>query len=133
MTKRGIQIGGAGPLPVRRTAQGEAGARNTCRTTASTGTDPVPAVVAAHAEPRSTRCPASSGYWNFNKVSDDTYFSDLSDRVGLTSQTTLPREGGFTYTNGPWTVLARAQAFQTLQDPTAAAADPLQPRAAGCS
>jgi LPS-assembly protein len=62
--------------------------------------------------------PGLIGYWNLNKVSDDTYFSDLSDRVGLTSQTTLPREGGFAYTNGPWQVLARAQGFQTLQDPT---------------
>ena len=54
----------------------------------------------------------------FNKVSDDTYFSDLSDRVAFTSLTTLPREGGLTYTSGPWGVVARAQAFQTLQDPT---------------
>ena len=43
-----------------------------------------------------------AAFWNLNKVSDNTYFSDLSDRVGLTSQTTLPREGGVTYANGPW-------------------------------
>ena len=59
-----------------------------------------------------------SGYVNLNKVSDDTYFSDLSDRVAFTSLTTLPREGGVTYVNGPWSVVARAQAFQTLQDPS---------------
>ncbi len=59
-----------------------------------------------------------SGYVNLNKVSDDTYFSDLADRVAFTSLTTLPREGGLTYTSGPWGVVARAQAFQTLQDPT---------------
>jgi LPS-assembly protein len=29
------------------------------------------------------------------------------------------REGGLTYVNGPWNVRATAQAFQTLQDPTA--------------
>ncbi|MEP7205713.1 MAG: LPS-assembly protein LptD, partial [Casimicrobiaceae bacterium] len=57
--------------------------------------------------------------WNLNKVSDDTYFSDLADRIAITSQTTLPREGGFAYTRGPWQFLAREQAFQTLQDPTA--------------
>src|SRR5205814_6591559 len=51
--------------------------------------------------------------------SDDTYFSDLSDRVSLTSLTTLPREGGIAYTNGFVGLIARAQAFQTLQDPTA--------------
>ena len=60
-----------------------------------------------------------AGYVNLNKVSDATYFVDLSDRVALTSLTTLPREGGFTYVNGPWSAIARAQAFQTLQDPTA--------------
>ena len=62
--------------------------------------------------------PGLVGFWNLNKVSDDTYFADLSDRVSVTSQSTLPREGGFGYTNGPWQVIARAQAFQTLQDPT---------------
>ena len=61
--------------------------------------------------------PGLVGFWNLNKVSDDTYFADLSDRVGLTSQTTLPREGGVTYTHAPWTIIARAQAFQTLVDP----------------
>jgi len=63
--------------------------------------------------------PGLSGSLNLNKVSDDTYFSDLSDRVAFTSLTTLPREGALTYTNGPWLVRAAAQAFQTLQDPTA--------------
>jgi len=62
--------------------------------------------------------PGLVGYWNLNKVSDDTYFADLADRVGLTSQTTLPREGGLTYTHEPWTFIARAQAFQTLVDPS---------------
>jgi LPS-assembly protein len=63
--------------------------------------------------------PGLSGYLNLNKVSDDTYFSDLSDRVAFTSLTTLVREGGFNYANGPWQLKATAQAFQTLQDPTA--------------
>ena len=65
-----------------------------------------------------------SGYVNLNKVSDDTYFSDLSDRVSFTSLTTLPREGGLNYVSGPWGVVLRAQAFQTLQDPTAPAVPP---------
>jgi LPS-assembly protein len=51
------------------------------------------------------------------KVSDDAYFSDLSDRITVTSQQTLPREAGVSYTRGPFSVLARVQAFQTLQDP----------------
>lgn len=62
--------------------------------------------------------PGLVGYWNLNKVSDDTYFADLADRVGLTSQTTLPREGGFVYTASPWQLVVRAQMFQTLADPS---------------
>jgi len=61
--------------------------------------------------------PGLAGFLNLNKVSDDTYFSDLSDRLAVTSQTTLPREAGFTYNRGPFSVLARTQSFQTLQDP----------------
>jgi LPS-assembly protein len=61
--------------------------------------------------------PGLAGYLNLNKVSDDTYFADLADRVSVTSQSTLPREGGVTYTRGPWSLLARAQSFQTLAQP----------------
>jgi LPS-assembly protein len=63
--------------------------------------------------------PGLAGYLNLNKVSDDTYFSDLSDRVAITSQTSLPREGGLAWARGPFSLLARVQSFQTLQDPTA--------------
>jgi len=61
--------------------------------------------------------PGLSASVNLNKVSDDTYFSDLADRVVYTSLTTLPREGAIAYVNGPWQFRAAAQAFQTLQDP----------------
>ena len=61
--------------------------------------------------------PGLSGYLNLEKVSDNAYFTDLSDRLANTSQTNLPREGGFAYTNGPFSMLARMQSFQTLQDP----------------
>ncbi len=63
--------------------------------------------------------PGLGAYVDLNKVSDDTYFADLADRIAITSQTTLPREAGITYANGPWTFLARVQSFQTLQDPNA--------------
>ena len=63
--------------------------------------------------------PWLSGYWNVNRVSDDNYFTDFADRIAITSQRTLPREGGLTATTGPWTLLARVQSFQTLQDPNA--------------
>ncbi|MBK6600351.1 MAG: LPS-assembly protein LptD [Betaproteobacteria bacterium] len=58
-----------------------------------------------------------AGYWNLNKVSDDTYFTDLSDSVAYTSQVSLPREAGLTWAQGPYSLLARVQAFQTLQVP----------------
>lgn len=63
--------------------------------------------------------PWLAGYFNLNKVSDDKYFADLAERVAVTSQSTLAREGGFAATFGPLSLLARAQKFQTLQDPNA--------------
>jgi LPS-assembly protein len=57
------------------------------------------------------------GSLNINKVSDDNYFRDLSSRINITSQTTLPRDGMLNYNGGWWTASARAQSFQTLQDP----------------
>jgi LPS-assembly protein len=64
-----------------------------------------------------TAVPGLAAYVNLQKVSDDTYFADLSDRLTVTSQTNLPREGGFAYSHGPFGLLIRMQAFQTLQDP----------------
>jgi LPS-assembly protein len=63
--------------------------------------------------------PHLTGALNLNKVSDDTYFTDLADRIAVTSQTTLPREGSLTYSLPGMAVIARIQRFQTLQDPTA--------------
>ena len=65
-----------------------------------------------------------SGYLNINKVSDDNYFRDLSSRINVTSQTTLPREGMLNYSGGWWTAAARAQRFQTLQDPLSPVVEP---------
>ena len=122
MTKRGIQLDGTARY-LFDTAQGEAAAEY-LHNDHVTGTNRY-LLSSRHTQNLDSFLPGLVGYWNLNKVSDDTYFSDLSDRVGLTSQTTLPREGGFTYTHGPWVVLARAQGFQTLQDPDGAAARPL--------
>ena len=58
-----------------------------------------------------------SGYLNVQKVSDNDYFRDLSSLVSVTSQSTLLREGGLNYANGPWSAAARIQRYQTLQDP----------------
>jgi len=58
-----------------------------------------------------------AGFVNVEKVSDNTYFADLSDRLALTSQTNLPRNVGITYNRDPFSALLQVQKFQTLQDP----------------
>jgi LPS-assembly protein len=68
--------------------------------------------------------PWLGGFWNLNRVSDDKYFADFADRISITSQKTLPREGGVVATSGPWSVLARVQSYQTLQDPNAPVTPP---------
>lgn len=67
-----------------------------------------------------------AGTVNINRVSDDTYFRDLSTLIAVTSQTVLPREGtlaraGTWGSNGSYTLSALAQNWQTLQT------DPLAP------
>ena len=57
-----------------------------------------------------------SGNLNINKVSDDTYFTDLSSRITQTSQRTLAREGTLNYTSTYYGLSGRVQMFQTLQD-----------------
>jgi len=61
--------------------------------------------------------PGLAGFVNVQKVSDDTYFSDLSDRLTITSQTNLLRAAGLAYSKGPFGILLQVQKFQTLQDP----------------
>lgn len=67
-----------------------------------------------------------NGSVNLNRVSDDAYFRDLSNAVNATSQTNLVREGVLSYGGGWWGITARAQRFQTLQDPSAPVATPYQ-------
>ncbi len=59
------------------------------------------------------------GYVNVIGVSDDFYFTDLSNQIAATSLTNLPREAGLDYNGDWWNVAARVQDFQTLQDPLA--------------
>ena len=61
--------------------------------------------------------PRLSGNVNFQRVSDDTYFVDLSNRVAATSQTNLPQEAYLRYNGDWWSLMGRYQRFQTLQDP----------------
>ena len=61
-----------------------------------------------------------SGWLNFQRVSDDSYFRDLSTRIAFTSQVNLPREAVLNVATQPWwNATFRAQSFQTLQDPLA--------------
>ena len=68
--------------------------------------------------------PGLSSRINYNQVSDDAYFRDLSGAVNTTSQTNLVREGVLTYGSTWWSASARVQRFQTLQDPAAIIAVP---------
>jgi LPS-assembly protein len=60
-----------------------------------------------------------SGNVNYQAVSDDFYFTDLSDKIAVTSITNLPQEATLSYDGGWWNMNARVQEFQTLQDPLA--------------
>src|SRR5262249_7604368 len=115
MTKRGLQLAGQGRY-LFDDSQGEATGEYLAndRVTGTTRWG----VSWKHTQKLDSLLPGLAGYWNYNKVSDNTYFADLADRVGLTSQTTLPREAGLVYSKVPWTFIARAQEFQTLFDPS---------------
>jgi LPS-assembly protein len=69
------------------------------------------------------------GGLNINKVSDDSYFRDLSSRINLTAQTNLVREGFLGYSgnwwgSGTYGATLRVQKFQTLQDPSSPVTTP---------
>ncbi|MGU7775387.1 LPS-assembly protein LptD [Burkholderia sp. MR1-5-21] len=56
------------------------------------------------------------GYVYYNKVSDNTFPEDLGSMNQFVNgtQTLYQQEAGLTYNNGPWSVLARYQHWQTL-------------------
>lgn len=71
------------------------------------------------------------GSLNINKVSDDNYFTDLSSRIGISSQSNLAREGNLSYSSTWWNAQARVLHYQTLQtDPANPVTKPysLQPQ-----
>lgn len=59
---------------------------------------------------------------NVQKVSDDNYLKDFGDRMAVSSQTNLPREGTLSYAGQNWSSYLRWQRFQTLQS----ASDPVE-------
>ncbi len=57
------------------------------------------------------------GYINYNKVSDNQYPEDLGNAANQFisgTQVLYQQEAGLTYNNGPWSILAREQRWQTL-------------------
>ena len=63
-----------------------------------------------------------TGNIDLRYVSDDNYFDDFGDNLGLTSQTHLPQNAGVDYRGPLWNFSARATDYQTI-DPTIAPAD----------
>lgn len=67
-----------------------------------------------------------SGSINYTKVSDNDYFTDLTNQITSTSQTQLLQQGVISYGGmGWWTATTTVQSFQTLQpDPQNPVAKP---------
>lgn len=55
-----------------------------------------------------------SGSLELNSVSDPNYFTDLSSRLALISQSNLVRQGSLAYSGGWWNATVLAQNYQTL-------------------
>ncbi len=65
-----------------------------------------------------------SGRVEYEKVSDDRYFSELSSVVSQTSRVNLPQQVSLAYDGGWWKANGLVQRFQTLQDPAAPIVEP---------
>ena len=52
----------------------------------------------------------------YNKVSDENYFEDLGDGLGITSTSFLERRSDLNYNTEHWNFLARAQSFQVTDE-----------------
>jgi LPS-assembly protein len=67
--------------------------------------------------------PSTVALVDYNRVSDDFYFVDLASTVKLVSVGNLPQDAYVTHGGSlgqaPYSLLARVQRFQTLQDPLA--------------
>src|SRR5210317_1883242 len=55
-----------------------------------------------------------SGFYRYQKVSDNDYFADMSSLVSRTSRVILPQEFGLDYRIGGWNTGLRVQKFQSL-------------------
>lgn len=75
-----------------------------------------------------TLYPGLSAQIDYNRVSDDFYFVDLASQVKQVSVTNLPQDAVLTYNgsfgSAPYSLQARLNRFQTLQDPLAVIVPP---------
>ena len=67
-----------------------------------------------------------SGNIDYQEVSDNNYYRDLSTLIAATSKTTLPREANLNYGNGPFSAGVKFQRYQILQDPITPIANPYE-------
>lgn len=58
-----------------------------------------------------------TGKVEYERVSDEAYFSELSSLVNQTSRVNLPQKASLSYDGGWWKANGLVQRFQTLQDP----------------
>ncbi|MDX8380309.1 MAG: LPS-assembly protein LptD [Gallionella sp.] len=63
--------------------------------------------------------PGLIGQLNYNQVSDNAYYRDLSNAVNVTSKINLLQDASLSYAGGWWNSTARLQHYQTLQNPAA--------------
>ncbi|MBL8382855.1 MAG: LPS-assembly protein LptD, partial [Burkholderiales bacterium] len=61
--------------------------------------------------------PGLTGFINASRVSDDTYFTDLSNRIAATAQTFVPRDAILQYSSPWYSLHLRTLSYQTLRDP----------------
>jgi LPS-assembly protein len=61
--------------------------------------------------------PRLQGQLTFERVSDEEYFRDLSNRIDITSRSILPQDGSLSYDGDWWQAGLRVQQLQVLQDP----------------
>jgi len=59
--------------------------------------------------------PELSGSINWNRVSDPTYFIDLSSQINQTSQGNLPQQLGLNWQRGRWNASLRTETWQLLE------------------
>ncbi|MBW8078775.1 MAG: LPS assembly protein LptD [Gallionella sp.] len=62
---------------------------------------------------------STSGYVNYERVSDNAYYTDLGTSIFSTAQVNLLQEAGAKFNADGWNSSIRVQQYQTLQDPAA--------------